>query len=75
MQDEHVLKFEDVLKLEGLGWIEHYSFKIPKTTYKIQRIQPSIEVNGLNMVQYTTFIVLIQIIIGLILYYYILFSK
>ncbi|EXX54982.1 Rad53p [Rhizophagus irregularis DAOM 197198w] len=49
MQDEHVLKFEDVLKLEGLGWIEHYSFKIPKTTYKIQRIQPSIEVNGLNM--------------------------
>ncbi|RGB31318.1 hypothetical protein C1646_817368 [Rhizophagus diaphanus] len=47
MQDEHILKFEDVSKLEGLGWIE-YTFKIPRNNTSVY-MQPSIEVNGLNM--------------------------
>ncbi|PKY53590.1 TPR-like protein [Rhizophagus irregularis] len=55
MQDEHVLKFEDVSKLEGLGWIE-YSFKISVIQMSIS-MQPSVVVNGLNMqVDYIRFI-------------------
>ncbi|EXX67281.1 hypothetical protein RirG_115820 [Rhizophagus irregularis DAOM 197198w] len=43
---EHVLKYEDVLKLEGLGWIEYKLPKIRNNHY----IQPSIEINGsINM--------------------------
>ncbi|PKC15822.1 hypothetical protein RhiirA5_407728 [Rhizophagus irregularis] len=43
---EHVLKYEDVLKLEGLGWIEYELPKIRNNHY----IQPSIEINGsINM--------------------------
>ncbi|GBC07944.1 hypothetical protein RclHR1_00780024 [Rhizophagus clarus] len=49
VQDEHILKYDDVSKLEGLGWIE-YSFNISKT--KSKWVLPSIEVNGLNMVYY-----------------------
>ncbi|GBC06598.1 hypothetical protein RclHR1_06950004 [Rhizophagus clarus] len=43
-----ILKYDDVLKLEGLGWIE-YPFKI---TEDFTDMQPSIEVDGLNMVYY-----------------------
>ncbi|CAB5357645.1 unnamed protein product [Rhizophagus irregularis] len=43
---EHVLKYEDVLKLEGLGWIE-YQLSINVGEYYMQ---PSIEINGsINM--------------------------
>ncbi|PKB96619.1 TPR-like protein, partial [Rhizophagus irregularis] len=42
---EYVLKYEDVLKLEGLGWIE---YQIPKSIEDY--VQPSIEINGsINM--------------------------
>ncbi|CAB4411712.1 unnamed protein product [Rhizophagus irregularis] len=42
---EHVLKYEDVLKLEGLGWIE---YRLSEYSYKY--VQPSIEINGsINM--------------------------
>ncbi|CAB4406340.1 unnamed protein product [Rhizophagus irregularis] len=42
---EHVLKYEDVLKLEGLGWIE---YQLPKSIEDY--VQPSIEINGsINM--------------------------
>ncbi|RGB31320.1 hypothetical protein C1646_764207 [Rhizophagus diaphanus] len=55
MQSKHVLKFEDVSKLEGLGWIE-YSFRISKNDMS-EYVQPSIEANGLNMqVDYIRFI-------------------
>ncbi|PKY53589.1 hypothetical protein RhiirA4_499290 [Rhizophagus irregularis] len=47
-ENKHVLKFEDVSKLEGLGWIEYY-FKISEDSSGLEYIQPSIEVNGLNM--------------------------
>ncbi|POG79493.1 hypothetical protein GLOIN_2v1765455 [Rhizophagus irregularis DAOM 181602=DAOM 197198] len=43
---EHVLKYEDVLKLEGLGWIE---YQLPKDVGELY-VQPSIEINGsINM--------------------------
>ncbi|PKY27380.1 protein prenylyltransferase [Rhizophagus irregularis] len=43
---EHVLKYEDVLKLEGLGWIE---YQLPKLLDKYF-VQPSIEISGsINM--------------------------
>ncbi|CAB5385103.1 unnamed protein product [Rhizophagus irregularis] len=43
---EHVLKYEDVLKLEGLDWIEYQLPIIVKEVY----VQPSIEINGsINM--------------------------
>ncbi|POG62099.1 hypothetical protein GLOIN_2v1698842 [Rhizophagus irregularis DAOM 181602=DAOM 197198] len=43
---EHVLKYEDVLKLEGLDWIEYQFPIIVKEVY----VQPSIEINGsINM--------------------------
>ncbi|CAB5378937.1 unnamed protein product [Rhizophagus irregularis] len=43
---EHVLKYEDVLKLEGLGWIE---YQLSEDVYK-KYVQPSIEINGsINM--------------------------
>ncbi|PKY45515.1 hypothetical protein RhiirA4_460123 [Rhizophagus irregularis] len=43
---EHVLKYEDVLKLEGLGWIE---YRLPICVYE-KYVQPSIEINGsINM--------------------------
>ncbi|PKY45517.1 TPR-like protein, partial [Rhizophagus irregularis] len=43
---EHVLKYEDVLKLEGLGWIEYQLPKIVEEYY----VQPLIEINGsINM--------------------------
>ncbi|PKK57459.1 hypothetical protein RhiirC2_858209 [Rhizophagus irregularis] len=46
---EHLLKYEDVLKLEGLGWIE-YKIPIYVTEYYYYYIQPSIEINGsINM--------------------------
>ncbi|CAB5180632.1 unnamed protein product [Rhizophagus irregularis] len=42
---EYVLKYEDVLKLEGLGWIE---YQIPKSIEDY--VQPSIEINSsINM--------------------------
>ncbi|PKK63978.1 protein prenylyltransferase, partial [Rhizophagus irregularis] len=45
---KHVLKYEDVLKLEGLGWIEYQLPKIDE--YNVCNIQPSIEINGsINM--------------------------
>ncbi|PKY62649.1 hypothetical protein RhiirA4_489505, partial [Rhizophagus irregularis] len=44
---EHILKHEDVLKLEGLGWIE---YQLPINIYKCDNIQLSIEINGsINM--------------------------
>ncbi|CAB5103641.1 hypothetical protein RhiirA5_416439 [Rhizophagus irregularis] len=39
---EHVLEYEDLSKLEGLGWIE---YKLPYNTYYKRWVQPSIEVN------------------------------
>ncbi|PKY62225.1 hypothetical protein RhiirA4_488344, partial [Rhizophagus irregularis] len=43
---EYMLKYEDVLKLEGLGWIE---YQLPKFVDKYY-VQPSIEINGsINM--------------------------
>ncbi|PKY63498.1 hypothetical protein RhiirA4_492646, partial [Rhizophagus irregularis] len=43
---EHVLKYEDVLKLEGLGWIE---YQLP-IKVNDNYVQPSIEINGsINM--------------------------
>ncbi|PKY61215.1 hypothetical protein RhiirA4_485886 [Rhizophagus irregularis] len=39
---EHMLKYEDVLKLEGLGWIE---YQLPKNVGELY-VQPSIEING-----------------------------
>ncbi|RGB23510.1 hypothetical protein C1646_822090 [Rhizophagus diaphanus] len=48
---KHVLKYEDVLKLKGLGWIEYR----PPKNVEVHHIQPSIEINGsINMdyVQY-----------------------
>ncbi|GET57319.1 hypothetical protein GLOIN_2v1765455 [Rhizophagus irregularis DAOM 181602=DAOM 197198] len=43
---EHVLKYEDVLKFEGLGWIE---YQLPKEIIEIY-VQSSIEINGsINM--------------------------
>ncbi|CAB5180634.1 unnamed protein product [Rhizophagus irregularis] len=43
---EHVLKYEDVLKLEGLGWIE---YQLLEFVYK-KYVQLSIEINGsINM--------------------------
>ncbi|GET57317.1 hypothetical protein GLOIN_2v1525759 [Rhizophagus irregularis DAOM 181602=DAOM 197198] len=43
---EHVLKYGDVLKLEGLGWIE---YRLPINVYEVY-VQPSIEINGsINM--------------------------
>ncbi|PKY59750.1 TPR-like protein [Rhizophagus irregularis] len=43
---EHVLKYEDVLKLEGLGWIE---YQLPINVYEYY-VQLSIEINGsINM--------------------------
>ncbi|CAB4410031.1 unnamed protein product [Rhizophagus irregularis] len=43
---EHVLKYGDVLKLEGLGWIE---YRLPICVYE-KYVQPSIEINGsINM--------------------------
>ncbi|CAB5204606.1 unnamed protein product [Rhizophagus irregularis] len=44
--DEHVLKYEVVLKLEGLGWVE---YQLPKDVNE-HYVQPSIEINGsINM--------------------------
>ncbi|PKY54847.1 hypothetical protein RhiirA4_473880 [Rhizophagus irregularis] len=41
-----MLKYEDVSKLEGLGWIE---YQLPKVVYE-DYVQPSIEINGsINM--------------------------
>ncbi|PKC15840.1 hypothetical protein RhiirA5_481971 [Rhizophagus irregularis] len=56
-ENKHVLKFEEVSKLEGLGWIE-YSFKISEDSSGLEySIQPSIEVKCLNMqVDYIRFI-------------------
>ncbi|PKB95998.1 TPR-like protein [Rhizophagus irregularis] len=46
-QYKHVLKYKDVLKLEGLGWIE---YQLPKDVNEDYYIQPSIEINGsINM--------------------------
>ncbi|PKK56886.1 hypothetical protein RhiirC2_858426 [Rhizophagus irregularis] len=43
---EHVLKYKDVLKLEGLGWIE---YQLPKVIHE-PYVQLSIEINGfINM--------------------------
>ncbi|CAB5179871.1 unnamed protein product [Rhizophagus irregularis] len=43
---EHVLKYEDVLKLEGLGWIE---YQLPISVFE-SNVQPSIEINdSINM--------------------------
>ncbi|EXX52772.1 hypothetical protein RirG_250060 [Rhizophagus irregularis DAOM 197198w] len=43
---EYVLKYEDVLKLEGLGWIE---YQLPISVFG-SYVQPSIEINGsINM--------------------------
>ncbi|EXX56426.1 hypothetical protein RirG_216330 [Rhizophagus irregularis DAOM 197198w] len=43
---EHVLKYEDVLKLKGLGWIE---YQLSGDLYG-EYVQPSIEINGsINM--------------------------
>ncbi|PKB92326.1 hypothetical protein RhiirA5_445096, partial [Rhizophagus irregularis] len=43
---EHVLKYEAVLKLEGLGWIE---YQLSEYVYR-KYVQPSIEINGsINM--------------------------
>ncbi|POG79480.1 hypothetical protein GLOIN_2v1472268 [Rhizophagus irregularis DAOM 181602=DAOM 197198] len=47
---EHVLKYEDVLKFEGLGWIE---YQLPKEIIEIY-VQSSIEINGsINMNTWT----------------------
>jgi hypothetical protein len=44
-----VLKYEDVLKLEGLGWIE---YQLP-IRVNVNYAQPSIEINGsINMVYF-----------------------
>ncbi|POG62037.1 hypothetical protein GLOIN_2v1846728 [Rhizophagus irregularis DAOM 181602=DAOM 197198] len=43
-QSEHILKHEDVSKLEGLGWIEYQSL-----TYKLNGVQISIEINSIEM--------------------------
>ncbi|CAB5204168.1 unnamed protein product [Rhizophagus irregularis] len=52
IRNVHILKFQDLSKLEGLGWIE-YSFKIskiPEINTGKWWLQPSIEVNGfINM--------------------------
>ncbi|POG79476.1 hypothetical protein GLOIN_2v1525722 [Rhizophagus irregularis DAOM 181602=DAOM 197198] len=43
---EHMLKYEDVLKLVGLGWIE---YQLPTNVGELY-VQPSIEINGsINM--------------------------
>ncbi|PKC71874.1 hypothetical protein RhiirA1_438613 [Rhizophagus irregularis] len=43
---EHVLKYEDVLKLEGIGWIE---YQLSESVYE-KYVQLSIEINGsINM--------------------------
>ncbi|PKY61473.1 hypothetical protein RhiirA4_486511 [Rhizophagus irregularis] len=39
---EHMLKYKDVLKLKGLGWIE---YQLPKSVYKYY-VRTSIEING-----------------------------
>ncbi|PKC64661.1 hypothetical protein RhiirA1_462106 [Rhizophagus irregularis] len=45
-QQEHILKYEDMLKIEGLGWIE---YQLPINIYECE-IQLSIEINGsINM--------------------------
>ncbi|CAB4409946.1 unnamed protein product [Rhizophagus irregularis] len=50
---QYVLKFEDVSKLEGQGWIEYFF----KMSILSEYMQPSIEVNGINMqVDYIRFI-------------------
>ncbi|RIA94068.1 hypothetical protein C1645_735093 [Glomus cerebriforme] len=41
-QKKHILKYEDVLKLEGLGWIE---YKLPISS-RYNLVQQSIEVKG-----------------------------
>ncbi|PKY58093.1 protein prenylyltransferase, partial [Rhizophagus irregularis] len=42
--DEHMLKYEDVSKLEGLGWIEYQNM-----TYTLDGYQLSIEINSIEM--------------------------
>ncbi|PKY61932.1 hypothetical protein RhiirA4_487593 [Rhizophagus irregularis] len=43
-QSEHMLKHEDVSKLEGLGWIEYQNLK-----YNLFNFQLSIEINSIEM--------------------------
>ncbi|GBC07943.1 hypothetical protein RclHR1_00780023 [Rhizophagus clarus] len=53
-REEHILKYDDLSKLEGLGWIE-YSYKLTREKSLLK--QPVIEVNGLNMqIDYIRFI-------------------
>ncbi|CAB5204210.1 unnamed protein product [Rhizophagus irregularis] len=43
-QSEHMLKYEDVSKLEGLGWIEYQNL-----THNSYKFQLSIEINSIEM--------------------------